>query len=80
MRANMATFLNALNFIFLPTLILLGALTVQALWLGAAFLPLYVLGAEIGHRLFRPGLDRLYRGLACLVVGASILTSLPVLD
>lgn len=80
MRANMATFLNALNFIFLPTLILLGAFSMQALWLGALFLPLYVFGAEIGHRLFRPGLERFYRRLACLVVGASVLTSLPAFD
>lgn len=80
MRANMATFLVSLNFVFLPTLYLLGAFTAQAVWLGALFLPLYVAGAEIGHRLFRPGYDVFYRTLACLVVAGSIAMGLPLFD
>lgn len=80
MRANMATFLVSLNFIFLPTLYFLGAFTVQAVWLAALFLPLYVAGTEFGHRLFRSGYDGLYRAFACFVVAGSVIIGLPVFD
>lgn len=80
MRANLAAFLGSLNLVFLPTLALLGAFSMRAVLLGALFLPLYVLGTEIGHRLFRPGRERSYRALACLVVAGSIAMGLPVFD
>jgi uncharacterized membrane protein YfcA len=78
MRANLATFLTSTNFVFLPILGLLGALTPPVLWLGALFLPLYVLGTELGHRLFRPGRERLYRGLAYAAVALAVLLGLPL--
>jgi uncharacterized membrane protein YfcA len=80
MRANLAAFLTSLNFVFLPILAAMGVLTSAALWTGALFLPLYVAGTEIGHRLFRPGRERLYRALAYAAVAGAVLLGLPVWD
>jgi uncharacterized membrane protein YfcA len=78
MRANLAAFLTMLNFVFLPILGLMGVIDAQALWLGAVLLPLYLGGTEIGHRLFAPGRERLYRGLAYGAVALAVLLGLPL--
>ena len=80
MRANLASFLTLLNFVFLPTLLAMGAVGARAAWLGALMLPVYVLGTEAGARLHRPGRERLYRRLAYLVVGTALVLALPLWD
>ena len=80
MRANLASFLSLLNFVFLPALLALGAVGAGALWLGLMMLPVYMLGTEVGARLHRPGRERLYRWLAYVVVGAAVVLALPLWD
>lgn len=80
MRANLASFLTVLNAALLPMLALQGALGPAALWTGAVLLPVYMAGNVAGAALFRPGAERLYRGLAYAVVAAALVAGLPLSD
>ena len=79
-RADIATFLTVINVVLLPQLAVQGALGAPALWLGALLLPVYTLGTRAGRALFRPGAERIYKGLAYATVGGSVLVGLPLFD
>lgn len=80
MRANLSSFLTMLNVLLLPMIWLQGALTAAALWTGALLLPLYMAGTLAGTALFRPGAERLYRGVAHATVAGALVSGVPLLD
>ncbi|WP_308916526.1 sulfite exporter TauE/SafE family protein [Jannaschia sp. LMIT008] len=80
MRANLASFLTILNAALLPMLWVQGVLDRTALVAGAVLIGPYVGGTMIGMALFRPGAERVYRGIAYAVVGAAVVAGLPLLD
>ncbi|MEM8849735.1 MAG: sulfite exporter TauE/SafE family protein [Pseudomonadota bacterium] len=78
MRANLATFLTTVTLILLPSLWWQGVLPPPVLWLGLILTPVYMIGTIVGQRLFRPHAERLYRGLAYVVVTGAVLLGLPI--
>lgn len=77
-RALTLVFLTSTSLIFLPLLALQGLLTPEAVILGLALLVPYGIGTRIGHALFRPDAEGLYRGAAYAIIGAAILLGLPI--
>ncbi|MFO6464459.1 sulfite exporter TauE/SafE family protein [Jannaschia sp. KMU-145] len=78
MRANLATFLTTVTLVLLPALWWQGVLPPPVLWAGLILLPIYMAGTLIGQRLFQPGAERLYRGIAYAVVAGAVVLGLPV--
>lgn len=77
-RANTIIVLSLSSFALLPLMALQGLVTVETLRLGALFLPVYMLGAYLGRRLFIPARAGLYRGVAYTIVALAALTGLPI--
>ncbi|WGH79754.1 TSUP family transporter [Jannaschia ovalis] len=78
MRANMALFLTTVTLLILPTLWWQGVLTLPVFWIGLILLPVYAGATLVGQALFRPGAERVYRGLAYAVVAGAVVLGLPV--
>ena len=79
-RANTAVFLTISSLTFLPQLWAQGMLSSSTLVLGLLLLPAYGLGTWMGTRVFRPGLERVYRAVAYAIIAAAGLAGLPIWD
>ena len=55
-----------------------GLLDMVALTVGVMLVPLYMLANVVGAWVFDPGAERLFRGVAYLVIAASAILGLPV--
>lgn len=79
-RANIIVALAIFELGVVASLFWRGLVTAEALWLGLAMALPYLVGTVAGQALFRPGNERLFRGLAYSVIGLAIVSSLPVFD
>jgi uncharacterized membrane protein YfcA len=79
-RADTIVLLTLLGAALAPGLLLRGLVDGPTLWLGALLVPAYVAGTAAGQALFRPGRDRLYRGVAHGVIALAVLVGLPLWD
>ncbi|MEM0949029.1 MAG: sulfite exporter TauE/SafE family protein [Pseudomonadota bacterium] len=79
-RANTLLYLILTDVVYLPVLALIGRLEVGAVLLGCVLVAPSLLGNVIGAWLFRPGQERVYRGIAYAIIAASALSGLPVWD
>lgn len=79
-RANTQAFLTLLSMAYLPVLALNGLIRAETLWLGLLLVPVYMAGTRLGHLLFDPARDGLYRALAYGVIALAVLVGLPVWD
>ncbi len=77
-RANTILFLALLDIGIAANLGLRGMFGREAVALAAVLALPYGLGIAAGQALFCPGRERLYRVLACWVIGAAILSGLPL--
>lgn len=78
MRANFLLYFVALNVVLLSWLWGLGRLAPEALALALVMAVPFLLGLVAGTALFRPGAERLYRGLAHLLIACAGLMALPI--
>lgn len=78
-RANTIIVLTLSSLLLLPLMALQGALSPQALILGAVFFGPYLLGGWLGRRLFSPDLLGVYRRVAYVIIGIAGLMGLPIL-
>lgn len=79
-RANTILFLAAIDVLILANLYVSGLVAPGALLLAALLVAPYALGTAVGQALFDPERERAYRALAYMVIGAAILTGLPLFD
>lgn len=79
-RANTLLYLILTDVVMLPMLAIFGRLEAQALLLGVVLIAPSLLGNIIGAWLFRPGRERVYRGIAYAVIAGSALSGLPLWD
>ncbi len=77
-RANTILFLALLDIGIAANLVLRGMIGGEVVVLAAVLALPYGLGIAAGQALFRPGREGLYRGLAYWVIGAAILSGLPL--
>ena len=77
-RANTILFLAALDIGIIANLLARGLVGWAALGLAGALALPYGAGLVIGTRLFRPGREAAYRGLAYAVIGLAIVSGLPL--
>lgn len=76
-RANIVLFLQFAAIAMLAMLWLAGALVRAPLLLGVVLILPYALAIVAGAAMFRPGRERLYRGVSYAVIAASALAGLP---
>ena len=79
-RANTLLYLILTDIVFLPMIAAFGRLDTEAVFLGGVLILPSVLGNLLGARLFRPGGERVYRGVAYAVIAVSALSGLPIWD
>ena len=79
-RANIYVYLVITDVVMLPMLALFGRLELSAVAVGGVMILPNLLGNLAGAWLFRPGHERLYRGVAYAVIAASALSGLPIWD
>ncbi len=79
-RATIMVFLLASDVLMLAVLGLKGFLAAQAAVLGLVLALPYMAGNIAGAAIFRPGAERLYRGVAYAIIAASALAGLPLFD
>lgn len=79
-RANTFLFLFLTDVVLLPALALFGKLDTSAVALGLLLVIPTLAGSLLGARIFRPGYERIYRGVAYAIIAASAITSLPIWD
>jgi uncharacterized membrane protein YfcA len=77
-RANTFLFLLMTDVVLLPALALFGKLDPSAIILGLALIIPTLAGSVLGARIFRPGYERMYRGVAYAIIAASALSGLPL--
>lgn len=77
-RANTILFLAALDVVIVANLALSGGLDGPLFVLALLLAGPYVLTSRIGQALFDPSHERLYRGLAYVVIALAVLRGLPV--
>lgn len=79
-RANMILYLFLGDVISLGLLAAHGRLSTDDVWLGLVIAPLYLLGNVLGAALFTDAAQRFYRRVAYILIAASALSALPLLD
>ena len=79
-RANTLLYLILSDMVMLPMLAVFGRLDGGAVLLGCAMILPGALGNILGAMLFRPGHEALYRRVAYVVIAASAVSGLPMLD
>lgn len=79
-RANVILFLAAIDVLITANLVLSGLVDGVSFWLALALVAPYAAGLAAGQALFRPERERAFRGLAYVVIAASILSGLPLFD
>ncbi len=79
-RANVTLYLILADSALLAVLWWKGLLAVSALALGALLIVPYLVGNWIGAILFRPDLETIYRRIAYLIIAASAIMGMPILD
>jgi len=79
-RANTILFLALLDIGIFANLFLRDMVSARAVGLAAILAVPYVLTILIGQRLFRPELERFYRGAAYAIIGLAVVTGLPLFD
>ena len=77
-RANFLLYLVGLDLILFPTLWALGLMSWPIAFLGMLVGVPNMVANMIGARLFDPSVERLFRNVAYLVIGASAIVGLPV--
>ena len=79
-RATTLVFLTVSSVLILPLMALQGVVTWAIVPLGLILLAPYGLGTWLGHRLFRPGFEGIYRGAAYALIALAVVLGLPVFD
>ncbi|EAQ01603.1 hypothetical protein OB2597_04163 [Pseudooceanicola batsensis HTCC2597] len=79
-RATTLVFLTVTSVLLLPLMAAQGLVTWAVIPLGLIMLVPYGLGTWLGHLLFRPDSERLYRGTAYLLIAAAVIMGLPLFD
>ena len=79
-RANTILFLAALDVVIVANLLVQGRIAAPILWIGLVLAVPYFITSLIGQRLFRPGLEKIYRIVAYSVIALAVLTGLPIFD
>ena len=77
-RANIILFFGAITLFTTVSYLAAGLITLQSLQLAALAAPLYALGLFLGSRLFGIASEKTFRRLCFLLIGISVITSLPV--
>ncbi len=77
-RANFLLYLLGIDVMMITVFVLFGLLDPLAVAVGLICVPVYMLANVIGARLFDPGAERLFRGVAYVVIAASAILGLPV--
>lgn len=76
-RANMILFLLMADILVFPIMALQGMLSLQPLIIGAIIILPYMAGGAVGAYLFDPAKEKVYRGVAYIVIAGSALMGLP---
>ncbi|WP_375172749.1 sulfite exporter TauE/SafE family protein [Pseudooceanicola sp.] len=79
-RAMTLVFLTVTSVLILPLMALQGVVTWAVLPLGLLLTLPYGAGTWVGHLLFRPEFERLYRGAAYSLIALAVVLGLPVFD
>jgi len=79
-RATTLVFLTVTSVLILPLMALQGLITWAVLPLGLLMLVPYGIGTQVGHLLFRPEFERVYRATAYLLIAVAAVLGLPVFD
>ncbi len=79
-RANLTMYLLVTDVLLLGVLGIGGHLVAGAIATGAGVAIVYLVANIAGAAMFRPGPERLYRGIAYAVIAMSALSGLPLLD
>lgn len=79
-RASSLVFLTMTSVFLMPLMALQGVVTLAVLPLGLIMMLPYGLGTWLGRVLFRPGLERFYRGSAYGLIALAVVLGLPVFD
>lgn len=77
-RANTLVFLSTTGLITAPLMALQGMLSAKAVVLGLLLIVPYGAGSRLGQRLFDPGRQALYRGVAYAIIALAIVLGLPI--
>lgn len=77
-RANTLVFLTSTGLLTAPLMAMQGMLTAEAVVLGLFLILPYGAAARLGQWLFDPGKQALYRKVAYVIIGVSILMGLPI--
>ncbi|WP_136637539.1 sulfite exporter TauE/SafE family protein [Pseudooceanicola onchidii] len=77
-RATTLVFLTVSSVLILPLMAAQGLITWAVVPLGLAMLVPYGLGTQVGHWLFRPQFEGLYRGAAYALIALAVLLGLPL--
>lgn len=77
-RANTLLFLLLCDVAMFPALAALGCLDATAVLLGISLIIPNLLGNVIGARIFQPGYEQAYRGVAYVIIAASAVAGLPI--
>ena len=80
MRANMILFLAALDVALVVALAVSGQVTWPVVVMSGVLCIPFLLTLTLGQALFRPELERLYRGVAYGVIALAVLSGLPLFD
>ncbi len=76
-RANTLIYLTLTDWVMLPGLAVFGRLHPAAIGLGIVLILPSLAGSVAGGALFRPGHERLHRGVGYLVITLAALSGLP---
>lgn len=79
-RANTLLYLLGYDTMLLTIFLLTGRLEAVPVWVGVLLTIPNALGNFCGAALFRPGYERIYRGVAYAIIAAAALSGLPIWD
>lgn len=79
-RANTILFLGLIDVGIIAMLWINDLVTAQALWLSAVLAVPFVLGSLAGQALFRPGREKLFRGIAYTTIALAAVVGLPIFE
>ncbi|MEO9820364.1 MAG: sulfite exporter TauE/SafE family protein [Paracoccaceae bacterium] len=79
-RATTMLYLLGYDIILIGVLLMAGRLEMAPLWIGVLLAVPNAIGNLAGAAIFKPGYERLYRGVAYAIIAASGLSGLPFWD
>ena len=79
-RASSLVFLTLTSVFLMPLMALQGVVTLAVVPLGLIMMLPYGLGTWVGRVLFRPELERFYRGSAYGLIALAVVLGLPIFD